>query len=657
MAITSNTYTGNGTNKLFSITFPYLNTTDIDVYINGTLQTVTTQYTFANATTVEFVTAPANGATVLLDRSTDDTALNATFFPGSSIKASDLNENFDQVLYLAQETNNNVVNAVAGQIPNGSITNVKLAADSVTSSNLVNDTIVNADVNASAGIVATKLSFTQSGTGATARTVDSKLKDVVSVKDFGAVGDGVVDDAAAIQNAANSSAHGTLFFPRGTYLVSSPITVTEKNISGESALSTIIKASAAIASVFQVTGINSVVESLKVDGNLLADSCIVMSGTNSSTIRNCTIERAKLDGIQYGITGNNSNSAVDSCLIRTNGTEYATGTAAGTISGSTVTITGAANLTTLGIRLNESYIYMAGDAGGFAYEITAVTATTVTVYPTLASTFSGSTYKILQGSGINIRRQGDNNRITIKNCNLQGGKVAGIQDLSLYSAISIATLYQSNSYGRICGARQAAQPTYGPMEFANYYEGNTYNDLLYAYALGENVRISASGAAPTQRVFSGSTGPTILSTTAESTIPTLGVAFPAVQTVSSNANTLDDYEEGTWTPVDGSGASLSFTAASGLYVKIGKLVYASGRLTYPTTAGANTAFIGGLPFNQANTATEGGYVTNNTSATPLLIRGYSASELQPVTLAGTAVTNSTLSASSLRFTFIYSVTS
>jgi hypothetical protein len=104
MAITSNTYTGNGTNKLFSITFPYLDTTDIDVYLNGVLQTVTTQYTFANATTVEFVTAPANGATVLLDRSTDDTALQATFFPGSSIKASDLNYNFDQVLYLAQET-------------------------------------------------------------------------------------------------------------------------------------------------------------------------------------------------------------------------------------------------------------------------------------------------------------------------------------------------------------------------------------------------------------------------------------------------------------------------------------------------------------------------------------------------------------------------
>ena len=109
MAITSNTYTGNGSNKLFSITFPYLDTSDVDVYLNGTLQTITTQYTFANATTVEFVAAPANGAVILLDRSTDDSDNPATFFPGSSIKSTDLNDNFDQTLYVVQEINNSVV--------------------------------------------------------------------------------------------------------------------------------------------------------------------------------------------------------------------------------------------------------------------------------------------------------------------------------------------------------------------------------------------------------------------------------------------------------------------------------------------------------------------------------------------------------------------
>lgn len=60
------------------------------------------------------------------------------------------------------------------------------------------------------------VAFLQSGTGAVARTVQDKLRDVVSVKDFGAVGDGVTDDTAAIQAALNSAIH--VVFPEGTYL-------------------------------------------------------------------------------------------------------------------------------------------------------------------------------------------------------------------------------------------------------------------------------------------------------------------------------------------------------------------------------------------------------------------------------------------------------
>ena len=110
MAITSNTYTGNGSNKLFSITFPYIETTDVDVYLNGTLQTITTQYSFANATTIEFVTAPGNGVKVDIIRTTANDTNAATFFPGSSIRASDLNDNFDQALYTPQEILENTWN-------------------------------------------------------------------------------------------------------------------------------------------------------------------------------------------------------------------------------------------------------------------------------------------------------------------------------------------------------------------------------------------------------------------------------------------------------------------------------------------------------------------------------------------------------------------
>jgi hypothetical protein len=67
--------------------------------------------------------------------------------------------------------------------------------------------------------------FTSVLTGATTRTITDKLSDTVSVKDFGAVGDGVTDDLAAI-NAAIDTGY-RVFFPQGTYLVSATITLND----------------------------------------------------------------------------------------------------------------------------------------------------------------------------------------------------------------------------------------------------------------------------------------------------------------------------------------------------------------------------------------------------------------------------------------------
>jgi hypothetical protein len=70
------------------------------VEVNGT---PTTAYILANATTIQFNTAPANGSSVRIYRETASAETKATFFPGSAVRAQDLNDNFAQVLYVSQE--------------------------------------------------------------------------------------------------------------------------------------------------------------------------------------------------------------------------------------------------------------------------------------------------------------------------------------------------------------------------------------------------------------------------------------------------------------------------------------------------------------------------------------------------------------------------
>jgi len=67
------------------------------------------------------------------------------------------------------------------------------------------------------------VSYVPSGTGAVSRSVQAKLPEMVSVKDFGAVGDGVADDTAAIQAAIYAAEGRTVFFPTGLYRTTSTL--------------------------------------------------------------------------------------------------------------------------------------------------------------------------------------------------------------------------------------------------------------------------------------------------------------------------------------------------------------------------------------------------------------------------------------------------
>jgi len=113
MATTQNTYTGDNSTTLFSFTFPYLEESDVKVSLDAVDQ-ATSEYSFANATTISFNTAPANGVAIRIYRVTATDSAQATFFAGSAIRAQDLNDNNNQLLYATQETVNRRIDSTGG---------------------------------------------------------------------------------------------------------------------------------------------------------------------------------------------------------------------------------------------------------------------------------------------------------------------------------------------------------------------------------------------------------------------------------------------------------------------------------------------------------------------------------------------------------------
>ena len=250
MATTFVDYIGDG-NATKAFSFPSYKEADIKVDVDGVIKTSGSHYNITSYTTtgggnVVFTSGniPSSPAAIRIYRDTDVDTAKATFTAGSALKAEDLNNNITQLLYASQEEQNQTIltsdikdaavttakikdSAVTtAKIKDANVTTAKIADDNVTmaklgsgalptditvaSANLVDGTIVNADVNVSAAIAGTKIApdfgsqnITTTGTvdGRDVSAMGTKLDGI----EFGATADQTASEIRTLVESASDS--------------------------------------------------------------------------------------------------------------------------------------------------------------------------------------------------------------------------------------------------------------------------------------------------------------------------------------------------------------------------------------------------------------------------------------------------------------------
>ena len=178
-----------------------------------------------------------------------------------------------------------------------------------------------------------------------------------------------------------------------------------------------------------------------------------------------------------------------------------------------------------------------------------------------------------------------------------------------------------------------------------------------AYESGAGLSFNTyNGTSPAQGMFINNVGGvqtlnTISVGNATPSTSGAGITFPATQSASTDVNTLDDYEEGTWTPT---GNGITFAAGTvGKYTKIGNLVTLTFTVVFPTTANASNAYITAMPFTSSvNSASPLGNYSSNINLTVNTGNTY----MLFLNTTGTAfIPNSTLSAQTIVGAICYQI--
>ncbi|HEY8962882.1 MAG TPA: glycosyl hydrolase family 28-related protein, partial [Alphaproteobacteria bacterium] len=293
-------YAANGTQNEFNFPFPIFASEDIAVYLDGALQVSGYTVDGAGQTdggTVTFADAPIADVVVAIERRLPIERM-TDFLEGGDLSARSLNNELDFLIAGLQQVARDQSGMLRYNLLEDPGSIVLPSRESRAGRALAFDGDGDLTTVAHGNTLATP-SYTQTGTGAVLRSLSDRAKDVVSIKDFGAVGDGLVDDTTAIQNAL--AAHTSVFVPTGTYRTSGTIVLGENQTLFGTGQDCVIAADDDDFNVIEMRDQYAALLNLRITGG---DTAVKLYGVDGpcvqNTVRDVVIEAPKtgllLDG-------------------------------------------------------------------------------------------------------------------------------------------------------------------------------------------------------------------------------------------------------------------------------------------------------------------------------------------------------------------------
>ena len=267
----------------------------------------------------------------------------------------------------------------------------------------------------------------------------------------------------------------------------------------------------------------------------------------------------------------------------------------------------------------------------------ALSAADWTTFNSKAPAFTYTTGYIPFGQGTTTPNQSANLFWDSTNNRLGVGTATPYTQLSLYTTIYLPTSGEATGVGSLrITNNQNTLSADGGIEFKGSGDsGGNGSKIQNLNGLGLALAIRTNSATWTQALLMNTVGGvqalnTISVGNATPATSGAGITFPATQSASTDANTLDDYEEGTWTPNQGTGLTVVGAFSSfGKYTKIGNVVTVSGVMQAVTSIAlsANGQISTNLPFT-ANATTFGtGGLFNNVSAATIIYANANSTNL------------------------------